>query len=53
MKTTVTLTLDGDVKGKAMKIMKMRGAKFSTLVNDFLISYVEKYQDAKKRGANE
>lgn len=41
MKTTVTLSLDGEVKDDAMKVCELRGQKLSSVVEIYLKKYAE------------
>ena len=42
MKLAMTLTIDADIKQKAMKIIQARGGSVSFEVNNFLKSLIEK-----------
>lgn len=47
-KAIVSLTIDYDIKEKAMKLIQARGQKLSPLVNEFLINYINEEEKNEK-----
>jgi antitoxin component of RelBE/YafQ-DinJ toxin-antitoxin module len=47
-KTTITLSVDGDLKVKAMRIVQKGNLSLSAKFNDFLREFVSKYDSNLK-----
>lgn len=48
MKTTITLTVDGDRKEEAMRIVQSRGGSLSFLFNKFLEEFLQENDGNQK-----